>query len=151
MAVSIFLHKRSIGDVEYLQISASSWGPLVRWRDRPPFSLEQSELLFSLPSPDHKAVTLSCQSSPQIPLVSLLACLWATEDTDWAHREDESRGSWVCWELYLTWMETQGCNMKSPTEDNKILSLYRGGVRKGFCMSVLSSLVFLNIYYAILL
>lgn len=53
--------------------------------------------------------------------------------------------------LYLTWTETLRCNGKSPTEDNKVLSLPRDGVRRGFCVSVLSSLVFWNIYYALLL
>lgn len=53
--------------------------------------------------------------------------------------------------LYLTWTETLRCNGKSPAEDNKVLSLHRDGVRRGFCVSVLSSLVFWNIYYAILL
>lgn len=38
--------------------------------------------------------------------------------------------------LYLIWIETLECNGKSPAEDNKVLSLHRDGVRRGFCVSI---------------
>lgn len=53
--------------------------------------------------------------------------------------------------LYLTWTETLGCNGMSPTDDNKVLSVHRDGVRRGFCVSVFSSLVFWNIYCSVFL
>lgn len=66
MAASIFLYEKSVSECRMHTDLCLFLGTPDQMKKPHPFSLEQSKFFFSLPSPGHKAVTLSCQSLSQI-------------------------------------------------------------------------------------